>query len=123
VIRQRAIVKDVLFPFLVKKTKSVTEAKRLCHEVSTALQQEFQKKIAEKQNELSNALTSTFVIENITKKDKKDFKLNQELVALFKDEKLSLSNALIGGMVQAIDSFVNEEINGRSLESLKTTFL
>lgn len=124
VIRQRSLVKDLLFPFLIKNTKSITEAKKLCYEVQTALTQSFQGKIAELQSEWSNKMTSELPMLNITNKDKKEFKeLNIALYEMFKNEKISVTNALVGGMTNAIDSFINEEIAGRSLETLKTTFL
>lgn len=123
VIRQRALVKDLLFPFLINNSKNITDAKRLCYEVQTAMTQSFQGKIAELQAEWSNKMTSDLPMENITKKEKKDFAINKALYELFKNEKISVANALIGGMTQAIDSFINEEIAGRTLESLKTTFL
>lgn len=123
VLRQRALVKEVFFPFLIKNTKNITEAKRLCYEVQTAMTQAFQQKVAAAQTEWSGKVLSELTIENITKKDKKEFAVNKALFEIFKNEKISVANALIGGMNQVIDSFVNEELAGRSLETLKATFL
>lgn len=122
VARQRALVKDVLFPFLVKNTNSITEAKRLCYETQQILTQAFQMKVAEYQKKMSEAATSEMVFVDIMKKGK-DFKSNIALYNLFKDENLHVTNALLGGMSNAIDSFVNEEISKRDLTTLKTAFL
>lgn len=111
-----------MYPFLVNNTKSVIEAKRLCHEVQTSLTQSFQKMVAEEQKKFSDYLTSSIKIEDITKKGD-GFKINKALYDLFANEKLTVTNALIGGMQQAIDSFVNEEMTNRHLNSVKTTFL
>lgn len=120
--RQRTLVKDVLYPFLLKNSKSIKEAKMLCYEVQTALTQVFQQKIAEEQRILSEKITSEIQIEDITKRGV-DFKRNLELYNLLKDEKVSTTNALLGGMCTALDSFVQEEISNRPLESLKADFL
>lgn len=120
--RQRALVKDILFPFLIANTKSAVEAKRLCYEVQQILTQSFQQKVAEHQKTLSEQLTSEIPFTDIIKKGA-DFKIDKALVAMFASEKLSVTNALLGGMANAIDSFVNEEMSGRHLNSLKTTFL
>lgn len=116
------LVKDVIYPFLVANTKSIVEAKRLCYEVQQALTQVFQTKIAEVQAAASNQSTVDFVITDITKKGK-GFKVNKELAALFASEKLTVTNALLGGMSAAIDSFVNEELAHRGLDTIKATFL
>ncbi len=122
VARQRGLVKDVLFPFLVANTKSAVEAKRLCYEVQQILTQSFQKKVADVQKELSESATNSIEFTDIIKKGD-GFKVDKALVKLFATEKLSVTNALLGGMANAIDSFVNEEMSGRHLNSLKTTFL
>lgn len=122
VMRQRTLVKDVLFPFLCEKTKNTVEAKRLCYEVQQVLNQSFQKIMAEEQKKISDSPTSSLTFEDIINKGK-EFAVDKELVALFADEPLSVTNALLGGMSAAIDSFVNEEMSGRHLTSLKTTFL
>ncbi len=120
--RQRAIVKDVIYPFLVANTKSIVEAKRLCHEVQTAMTQSFQTMVAQEQTRLSDSLTKIIPIIDITKKGE-GFAVNQAFYTLFQNEKLSVTNALLGGMQQALDSFINEEISNRPLETLKTDFM
>lgn len=122
VVRQRDLVKNIVFPFLVANTKSVVEAKRLCYEVQTTITQGFQKIVAEKQKELSEDLTSKIPMEDITKRGE-GFKVNKALYDLLAGEKLNVTNALLGGMGNALDSFVNEEMASRHLNSLKTTFL
>lgn len=122
VMRQRELVKNVLFPFLISNSKSITEAKRLCYEVQQILTQEFQKKVSEYQKTLSDVLTNDFSFEDIIKKGE-GFKVDKALVSLFAKEKLSVTNSLLQGMQTALDSFVAEELNGRNLTSLKTKFL
>lgn len=120
--RQRTFVKDILVPYLTTNTKSVSEAKRLCYEVQTAITQEFQMMVSAEQTRLSECQTSVIALKDITKKGD-DFKINQGLYDLFKFEKLSTTNALIGGIQQAIDSFVNEEMATRTLDTLKMELL
>lgn len=120
--RQRAFIKDSVYPFLLKNTESISDAKRLCYEVQQALTQKFQLMIAEEQKKLSEQFTSSIAIEDITKRGD-GFKRNKELYDLFLTEKISTTNALLGGMATAFDSFVNEEISKRKLETLKTDFL
>jgi hypothetical protein len=120
--RQRELIKDTLYPFLLKNTKSIAEAKRICYEVTTAMTQEFQKRIADAQKDLSGAKTTALPIFDITKKGD-EFKVNQALYKLFENETIAVANALIGGMSQALDSFINEEVSKRKLDTLKTDFL
>lgn len=120
--RQRALVSDILYPYLLKNTKSITEAKRLCYEVQSAMTQSFQTMIAQEQAKLSDSPTSGIVLIDITKKGA-GFKVNQGLYSLLLKEKLSTTNALLGGMQQAIDSFLNEEMSKRDLSTLKADFL
>lgn len=122
VARQRLLVKDILYPYLLKNTKSIVEAKRLCYEVQTALTQSFQKAVSDYQKVVSESLTKTLKIEDITKRGD-EFKLNKKLYDLFADETVTVTNALLGGMSAALDSFVQEEIAGRHLSTLKTEFL
>lgn len=122
IARQRKLVKDIVYAWLVKNTKSVTEAKRLCHEVQSAMTQSFQTMVAAEQNRLSELETRMIPIMDITKKGE-GFNLNKELYALLGAEKVSVTNALLGGMSQAIASFENEEMSIRGLDTLKATFL
>lgn len=107
---------------MIANTKSTLDAKKLCYEVGQILTQSFQKKVSEEQKRLSEVLTSEIPFEDIIGKGE-GFKVDKALVALFANEKLVISNGLIAGMSQAIDSFINEEMAGRSLSTLKTTFL
>lgn len=121
-LRQREFVKQVLWPFLVNNTKTIPEAKRLCQEIITSLTQSFQKRVIDVQKELSGLPTKEYALTDVTNKGK-DFKVNKALYELFKDESLATINNLLNGMPAAIDSFINEEMAGRELSSLKTTFL
>lgn len=76
----------------------------------------------EYQRTLSASKAGDLVIEDILKKGE-GFKVNQELIDLFKDETISVANSLMMGMQIAIDSFLNEENDKRAFETLKTTFL
>lgn len=122
VIRQREIVKNLLYPFLMKETNSIVEAKRLCYEVQQILTQSFQKKVSEVQKEISDKITSEFEFEDIIKKGD-GFKVDKKLFDMLKNEKLSVVNSLLQGMQNAIDSFVQEELAGRNLTSLKASLL
>lgn len=122
VMRQRELVKSVLFPFLMENTKSIVEAKRLCYEVQQILTQSFQKEVAAEQKRLSELTTDAFEFKDVINKGA-GFKVDKALVSLFTGEKLSVTNALLGGMSAALDSFINEEMSSRKLDTLKTTFL
>jgi len=79
-------------------------------------------KIAAEQKKVSEANTSELVFTDTLGKGK-DFAVNETLYKLLGAEKLNVTNALLGGMINALDSFVQEELTTRDLSTLKTHFL
>jgi len=120
--RQRLLVKNVLYPYLLKNAENIIKAKQLCYETSTVLSSAFQKQVMDYQRKLSDSKSSMLIVEDTLKKGD-GFKVNQGMLDLFKDETITVANSLILGMQNAIESFINEENSKRELKSLKTTFL
>lgn len=120
--RQRTLVKESLYPLLLKNSKSIEDAKNMLYAASTAIHQAFQKKIMERQVEMSKQLLSDLEISSIMQSGE-EFDRDRELMDLFKDETIATASGLIEGMKGAIDSFQREESTKRSLDTLKTDFL
>lgn len=120
--RQRILVKEILYPHLLKNTKTIADAKMLCTMANLYVQQSFSKKIVEEQTRLSKEKLSILKLEDldVQTKSAKDF---IKLFAIFQNESIATTTSLIGGMVKAIESFEKEEETKRHLDSLKATFL
>lgn len=86
------------------------------------MQAKFQMMLMAEQTRLSNEpLASLGLDEAVEKGD--EFARDRALLGLLKDEKVNVAIQLLDGMEKALESFVKEEIDGRSLDTLKTDFL
>ena len=124
--RQRGIVKDVLYKWLLEHTKSIEEAKTFCKVASMLVKEKYSFKVDEartaEQQRLSKCKLSELEIDKDTKKDK-NLKDIVPILELFKDETVATADKLIGGMANALESFEKKEMNARKLETLETDFL
>ena len=128
--RQRGIVKDVLYKWLLEHTKSIEEAKTFCKVASMLVKEKFSFKIdsklketqTEERKRLSLCKLSELEIDKDNKKDK-NLKEILPIIELFKEETVATADNLIGGMANALESFEKKEMNARKLETLETDFL
>lgn len=120
--RQRALVRDVIYPLVMRNSKSIEDAKTYLQTVATALESAYAKEMQVKQMELSLSPTKNLDVSNVITKDTK-YDRERELLAIFADEKLGTTDALLMGLKQAIEGFQREEAAGRDLATLKATFL
>lgn len=121
--RQRTLVKDVLWPYLLKNTKSIEDAKQLLTMADMYLQKAFSDKVSATQLEWSEKKVSELGMKDAKAADPKLYKEILGVVSLFDGERVKDGTNLLGGMAKAIESFQKEEATKRGLETLKTTFL
>ena len=120
--RQRDIVKNIFYPFLLEKSASIMDAKNIVMAANALLEASFHARVAEEQKRLSVAKLTEVHYERELKPDNK-MERELALLELFKDEPIATTNALLTGMFQAIESFEREEATNRNLSTLKATFL
>ena len=120
--RQRALVKDKLYPLLLKHSKSIEDAKNLVYACEMAVRSAFQAKVYEEQARLSKSQVSVLNLEDNIIKDPQ-FDRDRELLDLFKFETVATTNSILEGMKLALEGFVREECTKRELSTLKTDFL
>jgi hypothetical protein len=114
--RQRALIKDKVYPFLLAHTKSIKEANVFLQVCKMAVQQAF----ANQKN--TQTIDELKVIDRVDSKaqNSADYK---EFLDLFRYEKLITAEQLIEGIGTAFDAFVSKELSQRPLSSLATDFL
>lgn len=115
--RRRALAKDVLFPILLKNSKSIRHAQGICKIVENATMALFNNGLS------TQSLGDLKMAEHFQGEDTEASKTFTEILEAFKDEKLNACLEVIGGMSGAIDSFVAQESSTRPLSELKTHFL
>lgn len=120
--RQRKLVKDVLYPFLLANTKSIEDAKSLCMTATVAVQTEFNNQVGKVQQELSNKnLSELKLVEAI--EDPKKYSREVDFITLLGDEKIHTAEALLKGLKTVIESFEREDSTKRPLSELKADLL
>lgn len=120
--RQRDLVKNVLYPFLVRTSKNIEDAKNILYATDVALQGAFHLKVTEQQKRISGEKLSFLEIEKIIIPTP-EFDRDRELIEMLKDETIATASTLLGGLKTVIEGFQREESTNRSLDTLKTDFL
>lgn len=115
--RRRALAKDVFYPLLLKRTKSIREAQRICKIFENAITTIHNNELAIK------TLAETKLADQFVNDNDEAHVIFREILEIFKDEKLNSCIEIIGGMSGAIDSFIAEEQASRPLSDLKVRFL
>lgn len=121
-LRLRSLVTDIIYPILLKGSKSIQDAKTICKTLSVGMDALFMQKIKEYQTEMSKAKLDTLKLkENMN--DPKQYPVEHALVEALKNESISAAKDLIEGMKSELDRLTDKELLERSLESLKTEWL
>jgi hypothetical protein len=120
--RQRKFVKDVLWPWLIKNSKSIDDAKNMVYATNLAIEQTFNVRVGKEQTRLSEVpLKELNMSENI--KQDEEFARDRELLAMFDNESVAIASSLLKGAKLAIESFEREESTKRPLSELPATLL
>lgn len=119
--RQRKLVKELVYPFLLDKTTSISDAKNMCVAAQNAIEGTYQAKMQVEQRRLSACLVEEFEIEKNIDAEKNQRDL--DFIAFFKNEKVSTAAGLLQGLKSVIESFEREESTKRPLSSLPAELL
>ena len=120
--RQRKFVKDVLYPWLIRNSKSIDDAKNLVYAANIAIEQTFNVAVGKEQTRLSEVpLKELHMNDNL--KQNVEFARDRELLAMFDEESVAIASSLLKGAKLAIESFEREESTKRMLSTLPATLL
>lgn len=114
--RQRALIVEKVYPFLLKQGKSIKQTNVFLTVVKMAIQQAFanQKRV--------QTLDELKVVDGV-KGDMPDSESYKAFLEMFRYEKVLVAEQLIEGLGNALDSFIAEEMSKRPIDTLKTDFL
>jgi hypothetical protein len=114
--RKRLKAKNDFYPLLERSSANIANAKTFCDVLSVAIRQAFQNKTR------STKVVDLELVGMLNDDDprNKEFK---EALMMFADENMNDALEIIEGMSQAIDGFIREEMQKRTLKTLKTDFL
>lgn len=120
--RQRKLIKEVVYPWLLANTKSISDAKNMVYAATIAVQQTFNTEVGKEQKRLSMVkLADLHVEENL--KEEEEYDRDRALLAFFKDEPVATAESLLKGLKLAIESFEREETTKRPLADLPAELL
>lgn len=120
--RQQALVKDVIYPILLKHAKSVKGAKTILNTLVVGMDAIFMMDIKKYSEKRSQESLSSLNLEQAMNSGK-DFKAEWELVEVLKNETVTTSKALIDGMDKELQRLIDKEMLERPLSELKTEFI
>lgn len=113
--RLRLKARDEFYPHLVKNTKTIEEAKTTSMAYYLSVERAF------------TALKDKMTIKELDMRkhlnDSPESKKWHEFFDMFEDETIATMTNIVQSMPEVIDSFIKEEMKGRSLDTLKTYFL
>ncbi len=115
VSRKRSIVVDKFYPALKDATVSVDEAKMLLQASGSIIMEAVLKTMQERKfSEIKDMLVDKLSYESEERRPKIEALLN-----VLTDENLYVTREIIEGMSRAIDQMVAEDLQGRTLDTLK----
>lgn len=120
--RQRNLIKNVVYPFLLEHATSIEDAKNMLYALDMGVQGAFHLKVSEEQKRISKDKLSTLNLDDIIETGK-EFDVHRELLSFFKDETIATAHSLIEGLKTTIEGFQREESTKRELSTLQTDFL
>ncbi len=120
--RQRAFVKEVLYPFLMANTKSVDDAKNMLYAAVTGLQQKFNLEVSKEQKRLSVVPVKELDMNSVIQPGE-EFNRDRALIELFNNEPVATAESLLAGCRAAIESFEREQATKQALKDLPAELL
>ena len=111
-----AFIKEKLWPALLESTTSIEDACQLLAGFNTQIMQEFL-------GQMKNKQTSELNLEEKLDKTSPKHEQHKALVALFKDMSVFDTKDYVEGLKSEIELFKAEEMQSRSLSTLKTRWM
>ncbi len=120
--RQRALVREVIFPLLLKHAKSVKQAQNICKTITVGLDAVFMQEVQEYTKYRSGDKLSTLKLTDFMNSGVQ-YEGEWALIEALQGEKIQDAKGLIEGMEKEIQRLVDKELINRSLDTLETEWL
>lgn len=120
--RQRKLVTEIIYPALLKNSKSIKDAKNTAKNFIVGLDMGFQVDVKKYSDFRSHDRLETLNLKGLLNEGK-EFTTEWEWIESLKDEKISTVKALISGLDRELQRLTDKELLERPLSSLKTEFL
>lgn len=121
-MRQRAIVKDIIYPILLEHAKSVKDAKNICHTLVLGLDAVFSMDLKKYVEFRSGDRLESLKLKGFMNEGK-EYAAEWALVEKLKDEKIKDVKGLIEGMEKELQRLTERDEKAKPLKELKTEFL
>lgn len=122
--RRRGVARDIYYPILLKYATSIRHAQRISRFFESAIMTLHNEEIAKKTlGELHLREYFEKISPNFKNDPDGEASALRDILDAFEAEKLPACIEVIGGMNQAIETFINEEQAKRPLADLTTRFL
>jgi hypothetical protein len=119
--RQQVLAKEVIWPILVKNSKSVKDCQNSLKSLVVGLDAIFHQDVLKySQGRSENPLHTLNLKRQMVDKG---YDLEKELVEALKDESITTAKALIDGMDKELQRLLDKELMSRKLDELETEFL
>lgn len=115
-IEKMKFAKEQFFPALIAASKNVEDAQQFLSSINTVLMQDFLGRMKEIK------MADMKLIEKLDKKDEK-YEQICDLLSLFDDQNVFDAKDQIESMRSEIQLFINEDMQNRTLDTLKTRWL
>lgn len=120
--RQRALVKEIIYPIFLKNAKSIREARTICKNFVVAMDAAFYMGIQKEQKRLSSASLTELDMQSVMNKGIEN-SAEWLLMQALQGEKVAAVKGLIEGLEREIQRLVEKDIVDKPLAELKTEFL
>lgn len=121
-IRQRQIVKDQIYPILLKHAKNIRNAKNICKTLVIGLDTVYAMDMRKYSEFRSADRLSTLNLKGFMNEGK-EYEAEWELVQALKDEKIKDAKGLIDGLEKELQRLTDKAELTTALSELKTEFL
>ncbi len=121
-LRQRAIVKEQIYPLLLKHAKSVRNAKNICKTIVVGLDHVFQMDVKKYVDFRSSDRLESLKLKGFMNEGK-EYEAEWALVELLKDEKIKDVKGLIQGLESELQRLTDKKELNTPLSEVKTEFL
>jgi len=121
-VRQRELVKQVIYPILLKHATSIKNAKNICKTLVVGMDAIFMQKIKEYQQYMSGEKLETLNLKGFMNEGKQ-YEGEWALMEALKDEKIADAKGLVDGMEKELQRLTDKGELEKPLSELKTEFL
>ena len=120
--RLRDLVKNEIYPLLIKGSKNIKDAKNICRTLSVGMDAVFNLKLKEYEKYVSEGPLQVLDL-NGNMNSPEEYPIEHAITDLLNLESVSVAKGLIEGMEAELNRLTDKELLERPLDTLKTEWL